>query len=128
MGVQFLRLDEPSRELLNQMLARKAAGRASGAVRSRRWRGGGVGRASDRHATAPTLAADRHQRRPGAEFGIDEARLRRAVDRNWLRPDKASGEIEELEGLLRPEPTEPVTLAQALAEMPRLLDPRAPAA
>ncbi len=32
MGVQFLRLDGPSREVVNQMLARKAAGN-SGAVR-----------------------------------------------------------------------------------------------
>ena len=53
-----------------------------------------------------------------AEFGVDEARLRRAVDRNWL---KAAGEMDELEKLLQPEPIEPVSMAQALAELPRLL-------
>ena len=58
-----------------------------------------------------------------AEFGVDEARLRRAVDRNWLGAGKAAGEIDELEKLLKPEPIEPVSIAQALAELPRLLDP-----
>ena len=117
MGVQFLRLDNPSRELLNKMLARKAPAGASGAVR------------------VPVAAAASGAHRPGAngttshpkvdttvdlatEFGVDEARLRRAVDRNWL---KAAGEIEELEKLLKPEPIEPVSVAQAVAELPRLL-------
>ena len=117
MGVQFLRLDNPSRELLNKILARKAAPGGSGAVR----------------APAAAVASGAH--RPGvngtaahpkvdtnvdlaAEFGVDEARLRRAVDRNWL---KAAGEIDELEKLLQPEPVEQVSIAQALAELPRLL-------
>jgi hypothetical protein len=60
-----------------------------------------------------------------SEFGVDEARLRRAVDRNWLGAGKAAGEIDELEKLLKPEPIEPVSIAQALAELPRLLDPGA---
>jgi hypothetical protein len=60
-----------------------------------------------------------------SEFGVDEARLRRAVDRNWLGAGKAAGEIDELEKLLKPEPVEPVSIAQALAELPRLLDPGA---
>ena len=55
-----------------------------------------------------------------SEFGVDEARLRRAVDRNWLGA-KGAGEIDELEKLLKPEPVEPVSIAQALAELPRLL-------
>ena len=117
MGVQFLRLDSPSRELLNKILARKAAPGGSGAVR------------------APVAAVASGAHRPGlngtaghpkvdtnvdlaAEFGVDEARLRRAVDRNWL---KAAGEIDELEKLLQPEPVEQVSIAQALAELPRLL-------
>ena len=118
MGVQFLRLDGPSRELLNKILARKAAPGASGAVR------------------APAAAAPSGGHRPGVngtatahpkvdtnvdlatEFGVDEARLRRAIDRNWI---KTAGEVDELEKLLQPEPVEPVTIAQALAELPRLL-------
>jgi uncharacterized protein (TIGR02266 family) len=117
MGVQFLRLDTPSRELLNKILARKAAPGGSGTVR------------------APVAAVASAAHRPGvngtashpkvdtnvdlaAEFGVDEARLRRAVDRNWL---KAAGELDELEKLLQPEPVEQVSIAQALAELPRLL-------
>ena len=99
MGVQFLRLNAPSREVVNQMLARKVggatagAGNYSGAIR--------------------------------VEMGIDEVRLKRAVERNWLGSGRASGEVDELEALLRPEPVETVSLAQALAELPRLLDPPA---
>lgn len=119
MGVQFLRLDNPSRELLNKILARKAAtpANASGGVR----------------VPAPVAASGAH--RPGTngtaphpkvdtsvdlatEFGVDEASLRRAVDRNWV---KVAGELDELEKLLLPEPVEQVSIAQALAELPRLL-------
>jgi uncharacterized protein (TIGR02266 family) len=126
MGVQFLRLDAPSRDAVNRMLARKAAGN-SGVVRvpmsmsasgpnSTGPRGvpNGVAAAPPRVDTNVDLAA---------ELGIDETRLRRAVDRNWLGSNRASDEVDELEALLRPEPAEPVSIAQALAELPRLLEP-----
>jgi uncharacterized protein (TIGR02266 family) len=122
MGVQFLRLDAPSRDLLNKMLARKAAAGAapgkpmgmagSGAIRTT----GANGTVQPRVDTNVDLAS---------EFGVDEAQLRRAVDRNWLGGGKAAGEIDELENLLKPEPVEQVSIAQALAELPRLLDPGA---
>jgi uncharacterized protein (TIGR02266 family) len=124
MGVQFLRLDGPSREVVNQMLARKAAGN-SGAIRipmpaagSARVRSGanGSAMAAVRVDTSVDLAS---------ELGIDEARLKRAVERNWLGNGRGSGEVDELEALLRPEPIEQVSIAQALAELPRLLDPAA---
>ena len=116
MGVQFLRLDNPSRELLNKMLARKAPAGASGAVRVP------VAGASAAHRPG-TNGTTVHPKVDttvdlATEFGVDEARLRRAVDRNWL---KAAGEIEELEKLLKPEPIEPVSVAQAIADLPRLL-------
>ncbi len=118
MGVQFLRLDNPSRELLNKILARKAAPGGSGAVRAPAaapvagaHRLGTNGIAHPKVDTSTDLAA---------EFGIDEARLRRAVDRNWLGA-RAAAEIEELEKLLQPEPVEPVSITQALVELPRLL-------
>jgi uncharacterized protein (TIGR02266 family) len=118
MGVQFLRLDNPSRELLNKILARKTAPGGSGAVRapaalavSGAHRAGTNGTAQPRVDTNVDLAS---------EFGVDEARLRRAVDRNWLGA-KGAGEIDELEKLLKPEPVEPVSVAQALADLPRLL-------
>ena len=123
MGVQFLRLDAPSRDLLNRILARKdatvgaAPGKPMGMGGSGAYRMPGTnGTAQPRIDTNVDLAS---------EFGVDEARLRRAVDRNWLGAGKAAGEIDELEKLLKPEPVEPVSIAQALAELPRLLDPGA---
>jgi uncharacterized protein (TIGR02266 family) len=122
MGVQFLTLDAPSRETLNRMLERKAAG-ASGVVRatlggaaSGGHRSGANGVAVPRIDTNVDLAA---------ELGIDEARLRRSTDRYRLSPGRVSGEVDELEALLRPDPIEPAGIAQALAELPRLLDPNA---
>jgi uncharacterized protein (TIGR02266 family) len=123
MGVQFLRLDAPSRDAVNRMLARKASGN-SGVVRVPMSTSGpnstgprsvpnGVAAAAARVDTNVDLAA---------ELGIDETRLRRAVDRNWLGSNRASDEVDELEALLRPEPVEPVSIAQALAELPRLLE------
>jgi uncharacterized protein (TIGR02266 family) len=135
MGVQFLRLDGPSREVVNQMLARKAAGSTAGstagagsysgairvpmpAVSSGASRNGanGIGSSAVRVDTNVDLAS---------EMGIDEVRLKRAVERNWIGNGRASGEADELEALLRPDPVEPVSFAQALAELPRLLDPPA---
>jgi uncharacterized protein (TIGR02266 family) len=120
MGVQFLRLDNPSRELLNKILARKAAAAAPGAAArapmpmagSGAYRIGTNGTAQPKVDTSVDLAS---------EFGVDEARLRRAVDRNWLGANKVAGEVDELENLLKPEPVEPVSIAQALVELPRLL-------
>lgn len=124
MGVQFLRLDGPSREVLNQMLARKTG--TTGPLRVLMPPGGSGPVRAGTNGTAAT---------PGprvdtsvdlaAELGIDEVRLKRAVERNWLGNGRAAGEADELEALLRPEPTEPVSIAQALAELPRLLDPPA---
>ena len=127
MGVQFLRLDAPSREVVNQMLARKSAGSGnySGAIRvpmpagsSGAARNGANGMSSSaaRVDTSVDLAS---------EMGIDEVRLKRAVERNWIGNGRASGEADELEALLRPDPVEPVSIAQALAELPRLLAPPA---
>jgi hypothetical protein len=56
-----------------------------------------------------------------AEYGIDDVSLRRVIDRNWTLGPRASEE--DIEALLKPEPAESATLAQALAELPRLLDP-----
>jgi uncharacterized protein (TIGR02266 family) len=118
MGVQFLRLDNPSRELLNKILAKKAAAAPGATARapmplagSGPHKIGTNGVSQPRVDTSVDLAA---------EFGVDEARLRRAVDRNWVGA-KGAVEIDELEKLLKPDPVEPVSIAQALAELPRLL-------
>ncbi len=136
MGVQFLRLDGPSREVLNQMLARKAAlsagpGRSAptgltgplrtlgaGLTGPLRTLGNGAG------AVAAVVRIDTNVDL-AAEMGIDEARLKRAVERNRLASGRAASEVDELEALLRPEPVEPIGVAQALVELPRLLDPPA---
>jgi uncharacterized protein (TIGR02266 family) len=117
MGVQFLRLDNPSRELLNKILARKAAPGGSGAVRTPVAAAASGAHRPGTNGTAPHPKVDTNVDL-AMEFGVDEARLRRAVDRNWI---KSAGEVDELEKLLQPEPVEPVTIAQALAELPRLL-------
>jgi uncharacterized protein (TIGR02266 family) len=123
MGVQFLRLDGPSRDVLNQMLARKAG--ATGPLRVLMPPGGsGPVRVGTNGATSPGPRVDTSVDL-AAELGIDEVRLKRAVERNWLGNGRAAGEADELEALLRQEPVEPVSIAQALAELPRLLDPPA---
>jgi uncharacterized protein (TIGR02266 family) len=122
MGVQFLRLDGPSREVVNQMLARKA-GQLSGAIRvPMPSAGSGRSRSGANGTAAPAARVDTSVDL-ASEMGIDEARLKRAVERNRLGNGRASGEADELEALLRPEPTETVSVAQALLELPRLLDP-----
>ena len=132
MGVQFLRLDPPSREVVNQMLARKSgsptgatagSGNYSGAIRVPMPAGSsGAARSGVNGMSSPAARVDTSVDL-ASEMGIDEVRLKRAVERNWLGNGRASGEADELEALLRPEPIEPVSLAQALAELPRLLDP-----
>jgi uncharacterized protein (TIGR02266 family) len=133
MGVQFLRLDAPSREVVNQMLARKtvgvgstaASGNNSGAIRVPMPAGSsGAARSGANGTSSPAARVDTSVDL-ASEMGIDEVRLKRAVERNWLGNGRASGEADELEALLRPEAIEPVSLAQALAELPRLLDPPA---
>jgi uncharacterized protein (TIGR02266 family) len=120
MGVQFLRLDAPSRDVVNRMLARKAAAvTAAQAGGGRLPAGGGPRRGLT--TTGPLPTVDAHVD-IAAELGVDEARLRRAMERNWLAPGRAAGELEELEALLRPEQPETVTATQALAELPRLLE------
>jgi uncharacterized protein (TIGR02266 family) len=124
MGVQFLRLDTPSRELLSKILARKAAAN-SGAVRAPM---PGVPSAAHKSGSNGTAAATPRVDTNvdlAAEFGVDEARLRRTVDRHWLGAGKAAGEMDELENLLKPDTIEPVSVAQALAGLGRLLDPNA---
>jgi uncharacterized protein (TIGR02266 family) len=118
MGVQFVSLSAQSRALLQRMLEAKGnqprpPGMPRGLTQPHATLQGGRanGAARPRVDTTVDLAA---------EFGLDEAALRRALDRAWgpgARPAEA-----ELAGLLAAEPTEPATLAQALKELPRMLD------
>jgi uncharacterized protein (TIGR02266 family) len=125
MGVQFLRLDPPSRELLGKILARKAAAASSGAVRAPLPGVPSSAHKSGTNGTSAAIARVDTSVDLAAEFGVDEARLRRTIDRHWLGAGKAAGEMDELENLLKPDMIEPVSVAQALAGLGRLLDPSA---
>ena len=121
MGLQFVQIDPDSRETLNRILQTKTAARP----------GAPAARTTGPRATlqAGAVAGATNGRTHvdtnvdlAAEYGIDEAALRRVIDRNWTLGPRAN---EDVEDLLKPEPVEPATLAQALAELPRLLDPSA---
>jgi uncharacterized protein (TIGR02266 family) len=119
MGVQFVALSAPSKALLQRMLAVKGAQpRTAGAPRG----------LSQPHATLQAAGRANGGARPpvdtnvdlAAEFGLDDAALRRALDRAW-GPGARPAE-DELASLLAAEPIEPATLARALKELPRMLD------
>jgi uncharacterized protein (TIGR02266 family) len=112
MGVQFVHMDPGSRDMLNRILRAKTSPHAP---------------------LDPTVRGGRNGSRPyplvvdssvdlAAEYNIDEATLRRAVDHRWMVNGPADAELDDL---LKDDdtPVETITLAQALAELPRLLDP-----
>jgi uncharacterized protein (TIGR02266 family) len=144
MGVQFVDLTGQSRAVLGRILRTKAAGqaplrgltgmhatlggeggsggvvvgRAAGTGESGSLKSGGGG--SGPNGRAPVFidtSADL-----AAELGVDEAALRFALDR---RRTSVGGRVDDdLSDLLRREPVETPTLAQALSDLPRLLDPQ----
>lgn len=145
MGVQFTAIDGASKPVLARILRWKETTgrtggerRATGAFIPVGAAGGGAGAVNGKSATAmPTststsaaaAAATLTALPPvdttvdlAAEYGFEEATLRRVVDRIWMLgtrfDDVDFGE------LMKSEPAEKPTLAQALAELPRLLDPQ----
>jgi uncharacterized protein (TIGR02266 family) len=112
MGVQFIHIDSTTRGTLNRILQSKNAVRRGGPD---------SGHHGARNGTGPVALVDTSVDL-AAEYGIDEAALRRAVDHRWMVNNPTDNELDDL---LKPEPAETVTLAQALAELPRLLDPSA---
>lgn len=127
MGVQFTAVDPATRPTLARVLrARETGGIVPRRVTSPLAPLGdaasrataGLGYANGRHAlpmvdTSVDLVS---------EFGVDEATVRRVIDRTWVSLSGARA-VEDLADLLKEEPVETATLAQALAELPRLLDP-----
>jgi uncharacterized protein (TIGR02266 family) len=120
MGVQFIRLDADSREVLSRMLKVKGTQRGPGAPRGLTQPLAPLGAGRGANGTSVVRPRIDTSVDLAAEHGMDEATLRRALDRSWL-PGGRPGD-EELEALLKPEPTESATLAQALSELPRMLD------
>lgn len=118
MGVQFVSIEPQSRETLARILQAKGTG--SGRA------GGGPGRNSQPLQTLQAAGLTNGKAHVdtnvdlASEYGIDEQVLRRVIDRNWTLGTRAD---DELQDLLKPDPAQPVTLAQALADLPRLLDP-----
>jgi uncharacterized protein (TIGR02266 family) len=124
MGVQFVQIDPGSRETLSRILQAKVNPRVP-ATAAAAPRTTGPQATLQRAGAAPTRTNGRSHVDTNvdlaAEYGIDEVSLRRVIDRNWTLGPRAADE--DLEALLKPEPAETATLAQALAELPRLLDP-----
>jgi len=114
MGVQFTYIDPTTRETLNRIVQSKGGVRRPGS-------GAAAGRHPGRNGSAPVAMVDTSVDL-ATEYGIDDAALRRAIDHRWMVNNPTDSELDDL---LKPEPPETVTLAQALAELPRLLDPGA---
>jgi uncharacterized protein (TIGR02266 family) len=121
MGVQFVQVDGASRATLDRILQVKAIVRPAA---------GGPARATQPHMTLEQRAAGAGAGANGraridtsvdlaAEYGIDDTTLRRVIDRNWTLGPRGNDDVE---ALLKPDPVEPASLAEALAELPRLLD------
>ena len=117
MGVQFVSLSAPSRALLQRMLVLKGNQPRAGGPRGLT---GPLATLQSGRANGPARPRVDTNVDLAAEFGLEEAALRRALDRAW-GPGARPAE-DELAGLLAAEPVEPATLAQALKELPRLLD------
>jgi uncharacterized protein (TIGR02266 family) len=116
MGVQFVQVDAGSRATLDRILQVKSTRPAPGAPRTTQ-----AHAALARGASANGRARVDTSVDLAAEYGIDEATLRRVIDRNWTLGPRGG---EDVEALLKPDPAEPAaSLAEALAELPRLLDP-----
>jgi len=120
MGVQFISVAPATRPILARILRLKETE---------------PGAAGPRGFTGPqtTLAAAANGRAPAVdttvdlagEYGISEAALRAAMDRRRVNVARVDGRVDDdLSDLLKPEPQEPTNLTQALAELPRLLDPQ----
>ena len=116
MGVQFTFLDPECRPLLDRLLERKNAVRLTPVS--------GVPIVLPRQTSAALLVARGPTASPSPdspdEWAVDDTSLRRAADRARM----LAGGTDEIEPLLQRAPDEPVTLEQALAELPRLISNR----
>jgi uncharacterized protein (TIGR02266 family) len=122
MGVQFLGLAPAAKEVLARMLKAKGALPVTamrGGSRPHAVVGGGLGG----RATGPVRTLVDTNVDLAAEYGLDEAALRRALDRAWGPGGRPTED--DLEALGRADASEPVSLAQALSDLPRILGSKA---
>jgi uncharacterized protein (TIGR02266 family) len=125
MGVQFLSVDAATKPTLTRVLRAKESG--SGSVPARR----PTGQFGSGSVSAAGVAGGGNGKPAGpavdtsvdlaAEYGLDPDVLRRVIDRTWMSGVRGS---DDLGDLVKPEPMGTATLEQALAELPRLLDPQ----
>ena len=129
MGVQFLDVAAESRPVLARILRHKAAVGPTGprlptGVHATLGTGTGIpsgmgdGASGPNGKSGPAIDTSVDL---AAELGVDEAALRVALDRRRTLGARVD---DDLSDLLRRDPPEPVTLAQALGDLPRLLDPQ----
>lgn len=111
MGVQFLYVDPETRPVLDTLLKRKE-GRAPSAPHAVLGSSNGAA-GEERRSTEAYIATGEP-----LDESMDEASLRRLADRARV----LSSRTDDLDALLAADPAEePATLAQALAELPRLI-------
>ena len=124
MGVQFVSVDPAARPILARILRSKEAG----APGPRGFTG-----PQPTLAAAGLVSANGRAARPAIdtsvdlarEYGITDAALKKAMERRRMNVARVDGRVDDdLSDLLKPEPQETLTLAQALADLPRLLDPQ----
>jgi uncharacterized protein (TIGR02266 family) len=125
MGVQFTSLESATKPILARVLRAKEAG----AQATRPVTGDAAAGAMSPGATGALGASNGKAAAPpvdtsvdlAAEFGVEDTAVRRVIDRTWMSGARGA---DDLADLMKPDPIEPVTLAQALVELPRLLDPQ----
>ena len=116
MGVQFVSLEPASKAILARLLRAKEL-----SAQTRRPSGpqptvGIPSSAGNGKPVAPPMDTSVDL---AAEYGVDDTAIRRVIDQTWLTGARGD---DDLADLLKPDPVESVTLAQALADLPRLLD------
>jgi uncharacterized protein (TIGR02266 family) len=115
MGVQFLEVDAPARPVLDRLLERKQSRPTESQPVV-----GPASSASMPIRLPPPLSTPPSNGTPPDE--LDDTALRRTVERARL----LTARTEDLDALLTAEPEEPVSLSQALDDLPRLLAGRRP--
>lgn len=114
MGVQFTRLDPACRPVLERLLDRRATNLR---------RTGGLQPELVNDGVSRPMGATPRARLPSSEFDrVDEALVKRAVDRARLLSSRTSGEVETL--LAREAPPKAPSIAEAIAGLARYLPGR----
>jgi uncharacterized protein (TIGR02266 family) len=123
MGVQFVSLESATKPILARVLRAKeahaqATRQTTADAATAAGPGAGGAPASNGKTAAPAIDTSVDL---AAEFGLEDTVVRRVIDRTWMSGARGA---DDLADLMKPEPLEPITLAQALVELPRLLDPQ----